>query len=139
MARRGTLKAPKCEPLFFIREEVHQLPQQFALHAVLHFGWIIRETSPQSSKLRVSLILLTSACRFKIGHPAQRGNKSGLQSLFLRKPNGGPAIQDAVTVIMHFQRFSLFNNAGDIGFQDTAHHQPTTRCERFHISCHIRQ
>ena len=137
MARRGTLKTPKCEPLFFIREEVHQLLRRVTLHAVASYmdNW----KTFSLSRLQIPHLFYLHPCQFKIGHPAQRGNKSGLQSLFLRKPNGGPAIQDAVTVIMHFQRFSLFNNAGDIGFQDTAHHQQTARCECSHISCHIRQ
>lgn len=137
MARRGTLKAPMCEPLFFLREVVHQLLRRITLHAVA--SYMDNGKTFSLSRLQIPHLFYLHPCQFKIGHPAQRGNKSGLQSLFLRKPNGGPAIQDAVTVIMHFQRFSLFNNAGDIGFQDTAHHQQTARCECSHISCHIRQ
>lgn len=137
MARRGTLKAPKCEPLFFLREEVHQLLRRITLHAVA--SYMDNGKTFSLSRLQIPHLFYLHPCQFKIGHPAQRGNKSGLQSLLLRKPNGGPAVQDAVTVIMHPQRFSLFDNAGNIGFQNAAHHQPTTRCERFHISRHICQ
>ena len=137
MARRGTLKAPKCEPLFFIREEVHQLLRRITLHAVA--SYMDNGKTFSLSRLQIPHLFYLHPCQFKIGHPAQRGNKSGLQSLFLRKPDRGPTIQETIAIVMHPQRFSLFDNAGDIGFQNTTHHQLPACWERPHISCHIRQ